>query len=407
MSGHKMRPALLRSMRSSCKLWHKQNRRVRGPQRRVGLGRATWKFGSQHDMACMFRTCAAFAVVAAGGVLLLAVRSWTVLPGQVVSDSGAPERLKPNEQRVFSEPVVAERDQSSQADFKAKPLAKLLSVEGAGAETALRQCVLDTKVFASQEVDAMVRVLLQPQDLSAGPEEGIPMPLVFTQTHEGSIGEAFHHAWSGLGCGKMFFTKSDVRVRPGRQRCYSLWAGSESHLYPWAFFDPHTRKREEPRLDKIIGIRGYLPFGACRFLAPGCSYTAVLLDPGQAQLACKSGTSCDVDNFQTRMLAGDGALNSQGSPCFAAETCVHGKIGDAEIKQAIQNLAFHYPVFGLGRDLKTFAQRLHRVYGYLVKLIDLPDQSLEEQAVTQRTADFTVYNFAACVLAAGGPRFAV
>ncbi|CAK8986637.1 unnamed protein product, partial [Durusdinium trenchii] len=153
---------------------------------------------------------------------------------------------------------------------------------------AMRQCVLDTKVFPEKsEVDAIVRVLLQPRDLSQRDEPSetrIPLPLVFTQIpkYEGvSIAEAFHHAWSSFGCGKMFFTKSDVRIRTGRKTCFTLWAGSEGgkHLYPWGFFDSRTRRQDVPDLERLIGLRGYLPFGACRFLAPGCSYATVLLDP--------------------------------------------------------------------------------------------------------------------------------
>lgn len=146
-----------------------------------------------------------------------------------------------------------------------------------------------------------------------------------------SIAEAFHHAWSSFGCGKMFFTKSDVRIRTGRKTCFTLWAGSEGgkHLYPWGFFDSRTRRQDVPDLERLIGLRGYLPFGACRFLAPGCSYATVLLDPVARYLThvhweCTHGhpfKECEslaeythkairgqvgfygIDNYQTRMLA--------------------------------------------------------------------------------------------------------
>ena len=204
-------------------------------------------------------------------------------------------------------------------------------------EQALRECVMNTKVFDELEAESIVGVLMQPRDLSQKDEleeARIPLPLVFTQIpkHEGPIiAEAFHHAWSNLGCGKMFFTKTSVRVRPGRKRCFTLWAGSDAgpHLFPWGFFDPSTRDQDVPDLDRIIGIRGYLPFGACRFLASGCSYATVLLDPvarflSHAHWVCtheKRFKECDlsvadftkaaqrevvsfdgIDNYQTRML---------------------------------------------------------------------------------------------------------
>ncbi|CAK9087635.1 unnamed protein product [Durusdinium trenchii] len=320
---------------------------------------------------------------------------------------------------------------------------------------AMRQCVLDTKVFPEKsEVDAIVRVLLQPRDLSQRDEPSetrIPLPLVFTQIpkYEGvSIAEAFHHAWSSFGCGKMFFTKSDVRIRTGRKTCFTLWAGSEGgkHLYPWGFFDSRTRRQDVPDLERLIGLRGYLPFGACRFLAPGCSYATVLLDPVARYLThvhweCTHGhpfKECEslaeythkairgqvgfygIDNYQTRMLAGDGAEDPGGAPCFVPERChqqplfeVHGP----QLRQAIHNLAFHYAVWGLLDDLRAFAHQVAKVYGYFLRLspaiapelgnfsMDLVDAQVRKEIEEMNGADLILYHFVRCVLAAGGPRF--
>ena len=465
-------------------------------------------------MACRFRTCVVLSSASAVGVLLVAARSWTGLvstqppvgrkveieistrnsavetsireSGQSATASfdqnpiddidGIGTSQPPNlaEKSLLNDNImkpklaldgnVPKKTSPFQRNFETNTVDNdgrpeyLKAPPNPDVEAALRQCVKASQVFSESEVEPILEVLQQSIDLTPMSENGkfdhwLVGPLVFTQLRKGEgvgIAEAFHHAWSVLGCGKMFFTKTEVRVRPGRERCFSLFASpAASHLFPWGFFDPDTRKQEVPDLQKIIGIRGNLPFGACRFLKSDCSYTTVLLEPveryiSHVQTECTGSQhfrECEtslaefthaarrgeisfygIDNYQTRMLAGDGSLDANSMPCFSAETCVRTemfKVGPDQIKAAIRNLVFHYPVWGVSGDIPRFAQRLRSVYGYQFHLlykertsIDLElgmnltlDYTARKEIEELNAADVTLYNFARCVLDAGSPRF--
>lgn len=464
-------------------------------------------------MACRFRTCVVLSSASAVGVLLLAARSWTGLvstqplgrkveieistrnsavetsireSGQSATsasfdqnpiddiDGGTNQPSNLAEKSLLNDnsmkPKLAlegkvEQTSPFQKNFETNTVKNdgrpeyLKAPPNPDVEATLRQCLEASKVFSESEMEPILEVLQQSIDLTPMPENGKfdqwlpPRPLVFTQLRKGEgvgIAEAFHHAWSVLGCGKMFFTKTEVRVRPGRERCFSLFASPvASHLFPWGFFDPNTRQQEVPDLQKIIGIRGNLPFGACRFLKSDCSYTTVLLEPveryiSHVQAECTESShfrECEtslaefthaarrgeisfygMDNYQTRMLAGDGSLDADSMPCFSAETCVKTemfKVGPDQIKAAIQNLVFHYPVWGVSGDIPRFAQRLRSVYGYQFQFlykkrtsIDLElgmnmtlDDTARKEIAELNAADVTLYNFARCVLDAGSPRF--
>ena len=430
------------------------------------------------NMASRFRTCVALTAACAVGVLLVAARSWALVPlekhvalqprGQSAVETGAAstgkdlQRATPNEAADVTGIDTATQDRSYLKDDVVHVVPNVPLATEVGHPSGLRDCVIASQVFSDDaEVDLLVRVLQQFRDMTPPPDEDgkwvPPFPLVFTQMRKGEgvgIAEAFHHAWSVvLGCGKMFFTKTEVRVRQGKEKCFSLFSSPAApHLYPWGFFDSATRKQNVPDLKKIIGIRGNLPFGACRFLDPDCSYTTVLLEPveryiSHVQSECaqepQKFRECDlslsdfthaafrgdisfygIDNYQTRMLAGDGSVDSKNAPCFSSETCTRTetfKVGPSDLKAAIRNLVFNYPIWGVADDLPNFAQRLQRVYGYPFYMLNKKrtmanlefgmnltlDATAKKEIEQMNAADRSLYNFARCVLYSGSPRFAM
>lgn len=177
-----------------------------------------------------------------------------------------PTRFRDGDRGIHRASPTAKTRDGSSVDKKYLNVNVASANVGGREARSLRDCVTASKVFSDDaEVDALVRVLEQFRDMTPPPDDDgklfPPLPLVFTQMRKGEgvgIAEAFHHAWSvALGCGKIFFTRTDVRVRQGKEKCFSLFASAAApHLYPWGFFDSATRQQKLPDLDKIIGIRG-------------------------------------------------------------------------------------------------------------------------------------------------------
>ena len=109
-----------------------------------------------------------------------------------------------------------------------------------------------------------------------------------------------------------------------------------------------------------------------------------------------------------------------GFPCFDLGACNRlgfREVGPTQLRIAIRNIAFHYPVLGLLEDLGSFSKRLKQTYGYSIKfkhnnqgIFSQMDLNLTEETYKDLrnllAADLDLYRFVKCILDAEGSRIA-
>jgi hypothetical protein len=125
-----------------------------------------------------------------------------------------------------------------------------------------------------------------------------------------------------------------------------------------------------------------------------------------------------VDNHQTRMLSGDLTLNSSGLPCFDPTTCIRQRVftvGPQQLRMAVWNLVFHYPVWGVLEDMPGYMRRLSKAYSLPLeskhvhagkfKIQDASDPKTLKELEDMLAPDTALSRFVTCMLASGSPRF--
>jgi len=310
--------------------------------------------------------------------------------------------------------------------------------------SALGQCVEQVGLFNQHEVDVITAELRKRPNLREH------WPLVFThipKTGGTTVAEALNKGFREKGCGTIRPVKGTLNIKKGKHRCFVLDVRSGWKLFPWGIFSPNEI-RNLPPLRTIIAVEGHVPFGVCRFFDANCSYTTILREPLERYVShvrwecfkthneslrpfCNSSIAeytralmrgdlwfYGVDNHQTRMLSGDMSENSLGLPCFDSGACNRlgfREVGPTQLRIAIRNIAFHYPVLGLLEDLDGFSKRLKQTYGYPIKFIHENkgifsgmDLNLTEETYKDLqdllAADLGLYRFVKCILDAEGFR---
>jgi len=310
--------------------------------------------------------------------------------------------------------------------------------------SALSRCVEQVGLFNQHEVDMITAELRKRPNLREH------WPLVFThipKTGGTTVAEALNKELKEKGCGTIRPIKGILNIKKGKHRCFVLDVRSGWKLFPWGIFSPNEI-RNLPPLRTIIAVEGHVPFGVCRFFDANCSYTTILREPLERYVShvrwecfkthneslrpfCNSSIAeytralmrgdlwfYGVDNHQTRMLSGDMSENSLGLPCFDSGACNRlgfREVGPTQLRIAIRNIAFHYPVLGLLEDLDGFSKRLKQTYGYPIKFIHKNkgifsgmDLNLTEETYKDLqnllAADLSLYRFVKCILDAEGSR---
>eukprot|EP00435_Cladocopium_sp_Y103_P014994 s1157_g3.t1 len=314
-----------------------------------------------------------------------------------------------------------------------------------GSASALTHCVEQVGLFNQHEVGVITA------ELQKRPNLQYRWPLVFThipKTGGTTVTEAFNEGFKEHGCGMIRPIKGNLSIKKGKRHCFVLDVRSGWKLFPWGIFSPNEAQNLPP-LRTIIAVEGHVPFGVCRFFDANCSYTTLLREPIERYVShvrweclktrnesvkffCNSSIAeytralmrgdlwfYGADNHQTRMLSGDMSENSFGLPCFDPGACKRlgfREVGPTQLRIAIWNIAFHYPVLGLLEDLDSFSNRLKRIYGYSIKfkhnnkgIFSEMDLNLTEDTYndlqTLLAADLSLYGFVKCILDAEGPRF--
>jgi hypothetical protein len=308
---------------------------------------------------------------------------------------------------------------------------------------AMAQCVEQVGLFSEWEVGMMTT------ELQRRPNLRERWPLVFThipKTGGTTVAEGLKQAFRAQGCGVITPRKGKLSIRKGSRHCFGLEVLSGWRLYPWGIFTPEMLQ-SLPR-QSIIGVEGHVPFGICRFFDHlNCSYATLLREPIERYVShirwechlppfdkpfCNSSIAeytravmrgdiwfYGVDNHQTRMLSGDLSEDSLGLPCFEPGTCKQigfRKVGRTQLRTAIRNIVFHYPVLGLLEDMDSFSNRLKRIYGYSIKFRHrnkgtFSGMDLNLTAETYKdlqsflAPDLALYRFVKSILEAKGPRF--
>ena len=327
----------------------------------------------------------------------------------------------------------------------AKQVEQVTPVESGPRIHELEKCVQRLGIFDQHETEM---ILLE---LQHRPDRRGQWPLVFThipKTGGTAVVSAIFEAWDAFGCGKINNLRDKLRIKQGRRDCYSLRLSSSGvHLFPWGVFGRSNYTAKMQPRHTIIGAAGHVSFGTCAFFGSNCSYATVLREPIERYVShvrweCSHGTSkrrfCNtsiaeytdavmgqdvwfygVDNHQTRMLSGDISKTSLGLPCVDGGCTQLGfrKVGKSDLKSAISNLVFHYPVWGVLEDLQGFSRRLEMIYGYSIAIKHMNKGTFSKinLNITEKTrktldnlleADLSLYKFVKCVLESGSPRFA-